>query len=104
MHIRKPCPPFFRANKIGCPYGLEDGTILPVSSSADNYSFNSADSNSLRGYKRCFAGGLAGSIKGIVNGTQSALLGYVGAPNTAGKDCYNSSKTLSDFSFRSLLT
>ena len=73
MHIRKPCPPFFQANKFGCPYGLEDGTILPVSSSADNYSFNSADSSSLRGYKRCFAGGLAGSIKGIVNGTQSAL-------------------------------
>ncbi len=82
MHIRKR-PSFFLANKMGAPYGLDDGLIRLVDRKSCICSFNSANSNSESGYSRRFGGGAVGSTNCIwCEWCYARGTGYIGSLNT----------------------
>ena len=90
MHMRKPPPPFFSANKMGAPYGLLLGTIRPDSSSSCTCFRNSCNSSYDNGYSLRLVGCTAGSNRGMENGVLCSTMGNTGSANTRGNS-YSSS-------------
>ena len=94
MHMRKPPPPFFSAKRIGAPYGLLLGTILPDSSSSCTCFRNSYNLSNDKGYNLRRVGCTVGSTRGMENGVLCSVIGNSGSANTRGYSYSNSASSL----------
>ena len=91
--MHKPPPLFFSANRMGAPYGLLLGTILPDSSSSWTCFHNSYNSSDEKGCNLLWVGYTVGSTRGMENGALCSVIGNAGSANTRGYFCSNSASS-----------